>query len=103
MLDNIGFGSSSVGSCLRGLGAILTASYAFTYLSLLRQKPSDKPFWKYTDRDKGESTREDPTIISAEAASDGEKDEGSNDVATITSKRRVEGGSWDPPLYRPGL
>lgn len=54
LLENIGFSKSTVNSCLKGLGSIIAFNYVFTYISLLRQKPSTKPLWKEKDVNKEE-------------------------------------------------
>ena len=45
LLDNIGFGDSSINKCLKGLGTIVVVSYIFTYVSLLKQKSSKNSLW----------------------------------------------------------
>jgi hypothetical protein len=47
VLETLGFKDSTIDNALKGLGIIVAANYAFTYLSLLLQKPSSealKPF-----------------------------------------------------------
>ena len=86
LLENIGFENSSLSRCLDGLGAIILTCYTFTYLSLLRQKPSSEPLWKknkHEDEDGLEGATSSDTTITAEAVSTKSKlnkDENNADV-----------------------
>jgi len=77
VLESLGFKDSTINRALQGLGKIIIFNYAFTYVSLLLQKPSSeplKPFTKSSTDDIQNQIRQNITNITVSVSADKDKD-----------------------------
>ena len=93
VLESLGFKDSTINRALEGLGKIIIFNYAFTYVSLLLQKPSSeplKPFTKSSTDDIQVQIRQNITNITVSVSANKDKDKEKEKLSLFLDKKASE-------------